>query len=168
MWLWHFLQRISISPAGFASCLYSRLTVLSGLRKLGHPVPASNLSFARKSGLPQAAQWYVPPFSVSQYRPENAVSMLPCRIIRYRSGFSFFLNSSSFIAPRVGFEPTINSLTGSCVTITLPGNRHEYSRKWDKTKDSCKKWAHQQLTGVPKLSGRSKGKTSPLPPVQAA
>src|SRR3989344_6221153 len=122
MWLWHFLQRISISPAGFASCLYSRLTVLSGLRKLGHPVPASNLSFARKSGLPQAAQWYVPPFSVSQYRPENAVSMLPCRIIRYRSGFSFFLNSSSFIAPRVGFEPTINSLTGSCVTITLPGN----------------------------------------------
>ena len=45
-------------------------------------------------------------------------------------------SDASFIrAPRVGFEPTINSLTGSCVTITLPGNKPEYIRYRSQVKD---------------------------------
>lgn len=30
--------------------------------------------------------------------------------------------ASSLLAPRVGFEPTTNSLTASCATAALPGN----------------------------------------------
>ena len=30
--------------------------------------------------------------------------------------------SAYFEAPRVGFEPTTNSLTASCATAALPGN----------------------------------------------
>ncbi len=32
-------------------------------------------------------------------------------------------------APRVGFEPTTNSLTASCATAALPGNRSQYSQE---------------------------------------
>ena len=47
----------------------------AGLKKLGHPVPDSNLWSESNSARPQPAHWYCPFSWRSQYSPENARSV---------------------------------------------------------------------------------------------
>src|SRR5678810_669659 len=53
----------------------STASVSSGRKKLGHPVPDSNLVSEENNGAPQQTHSYVPSLWQSQYSPEKARSV---------------------------------------------------------------------------------------------
>ncbi len=94
----------------------STASLSAGSKKLGHPVPESNLVSELNSSCPQPLQRYMPSSLLSQYVPVNARSVPFLRSTSYSSGlsssrhscsvFSSFSNSSSdlrlhrLVAPR--------------------------------------------------------------------
>jgi hypothetical protein len=68
--------------------------VSTGEKKLGQPVPESNLALLSNSGRLHRRQMYVPCFLLSTRLPQNAGSVPLARMTRRSSGVSFLASSS--------------------------------------------------------------------------
>src|SRR5271157_2388120 len=80
----------------------SRAFSLTGLQKLGQPVPDSNLVLASKSLAPQQTQTKVPLKWPLAYLPEKAGSVAFIRVTMNCSGVSRFCHSSFVLNIRSG------------------------------------------------------------------
>src|SRR5271157_1216355 len=80
----------------------SRAFPLTGLQKLGQPVPDSNLVLASKSLAPQQTQTKVPLKWPLAYLPEKAGSVAFIRVTMNCSGVSRFCHSSLVLNIRSG------------------------------------------------------------------
>src|SRR3974390_2363005 len=80
----------------------SRAFSLTGLQKLGQPVPDSNLLLASKSLAPQQTQTNVPLKWPLAYLPEKGCSVAFIRVTMNCSGVSSFRHSSLVLNIRSG------------------------------------------------------------------
>src|SRR5271166_5677759 len=80
----------------------SRAFSLTGLQKLGQPVPDSNLLLASKSLAPQQTQTNVPLKWPLAYLPEKGCSVAFIRVTMNCSGVSSFCHSSLVLNIRSG------------------------------------------------------------------
>ncbi len=77
------------------------LASLTGLKKLGQPVPDVYLVVDTKRSFPQATQRYTPSRSFFQWAPEHDISVPFLRVILYTSGGSSCIHSSSLFSTLV-------------------------------------------------------------------
>lgn len=107
------------------SVMVAMFSLETPLKKLGQPVPESNLALEANSGRSQQRQWYVPVFLLSSRVPQNGRSVPLARVTRYCSGVSIAAHSSSVLttlSTSVGLPmPPLpsSSVTSTWVTLAL-------------------------------------------------
>ena len=99
----HFLQTTSIRfIPNLLSFLNSTLEEFAS-KKLGHPVPESNLASEEKSSAPQPAQIYLPFSLFLRNLPVKGFSVAFSLKTLYSSGFSFSFHPSSSLGISLKF-----------------------------------------------------------------
>src|ERR1700682_1831066 len=94
-----------------------------GSKKLGHPVPDSNLVSELNSALPQQMHRYMPLSGFSAYRFENGRSVPFLRATLYCSGVSCLRHSSSVLTTLSSITSPFlcpESVNSTIDTLTIP------------------------------------------------